>query len=109
MKNESPDDIKIRIAISLTKLLNSNKESVKQKKINNDVVKSYNKISLDTPSRKATISDIFNANKNANTKTLFPVIEVMGYTLTEFAIVYDAIKSVEIEKFKKDKKNKKDA
>ena len=32
----------------------------------------------------------------------------MGYTLTEFAVVYDAVKSDEIEKFKKERKNKKD-
>ena len=109
MKNENLDDIKIRIAISLSKLLNSNKDAVNQEKNYSDVAKSYNKISLGTPSRKATVSDIFNANTNANTKTLFPVIEVMGYTLTEFAVVYDAVKNDEIEKFKKDRKIKKDA
>lgn len=107
MKNESPQDIRIKIAISLNKLLSDSK-IISQDIINEENIGiSYNEIALNAEMRKATVSDVFNAHKSANTSTLFRIIYAMGYNLSDFSIKYDKITDLEIKNFKV--QNKKDA
>ena len=100
MKNETPKDIRIKIAISLNKLLSDSK-IISQDIINEENIGiSYNEIALNAEMRKATVSDIFNAHKSANTSTLLRIIYAMGYNLSDFSIKYDKITDLEIKNFK---------
>lgn len=100
MKNESPKDIKIKIAISLNKLLDDSK-TISQETTNEESIGiSYNEIALNAEMRKATVSDIFNAHKSANTSTLFRIIFAMGYNLSDFSKKYDTITELDVKNFK---------
>jgi len=101
MKEELIPHIKIKIAISLNRLLDASKRF---RPINNkeeEIAKSYNKIALAAYIRKATVSDIFNAKSKTapNTATLLLIIEGMGYNLNDFAIVYDSVIEADIIEF----------
>ncbi|MBF8457236.1 hypothetical protein IV494_08575 [Kaistella sp. G5-32] len=98
MKIEEQTYIKIKIAISLNKLLSCSKDSIETKEVSN-YTKSYNKIALSADLRKATVSDIFNAKSNCQIASLFPIIQAMGYSITDFAKVYDDISDSNIKKF----------
>lgn len=100
MKNDTPQDIKIKIAISLNKLLSDSKMMSKNIINEENIGVSYNEIALNAEMRKATVSDIFNAHKSANTSTLFRIIFAMGYNLSDFSIKYDKITDLEINSFK---------
>ncbi|MEZ0184650.1 hypothetical protein ACHRVK_18800 [Flavobacterium plurextorum] len=93
MKKETDENIKLRIAISLRRLLESIGEA--------PIPQSYNKIALTAYIRKATVSDTFNAKSIPNSLTLFLIVESMGFSLTDFAKVYDSIDNSEINIFKK--------
>ncbi|NWL02535.1 hypothetical protein DM790_17060 [Flavobacterium collinsii] len=93
MKKETDENIKLRIAISLRRLLESIGEA--------PVAQSYNKIALTAYIRKATVSDTFNGKSIPNSLTLFLIVESMGFSLTDFAKVYDSINNSDINTFKK--------
>jgi DNA-binding phage protein len=98
VKSEEQSNIKIKIAISLKQLLSSNKRYIAE----NDLTtfsKSYNKIALSADLRKATVSDIFNAKSNCQITSLFPIIEAMGYNLSDFSEIYDNITETNVMKF----------
>ncbi|MDL5514013.1 hypothetical protein QSE00_19515 [Arenibacter sp. M-2] len=102
MKEELIPDIKIKIAISLNKLLDATKNFRPSNNNDEEIAKSYNKIALASFLRKATVSDIFNA-KSKTTPTcgsLFLIIEAMGYTLSDFAKIYDSVTTIDIKDFK---------
>ncbi|TGD58967.1 hypothetical protein [Flavobacterium humi] len=101
MKENSTEHIKIKTAISLKKLLASIQNSAQVKNADNSIVKSYNDIALNADIRKATVSNTFNANSIADSTTLILIIEAMGFSLTDFAKIYDSIKDSEILTFKK--------
>ena len=104
---ETQENIKIKIAISLNKLLDYSKETIKGINTIEEINISYSEIADNSDVRKATVSDIFNAKKSANTYTLFRIIKAMGYELNDFSKKYDKISDTEILNFKT--KNKKDA
>lgn len=104
---ETHGNIRIKIAISLNQLLNDSKNSVSINKTVMELNISYSQIADISNVRKATVSDVFNAKKSANTFTLFRIIEAMGYKLYDFSLKYDKISDLEIQNFKS--KNKNDA
>lgn len=97
---ETQENIKIKIAISLNKLAEFSKKKMQghsdMKKLNT----SYSEIADSSNIRKATVSDIFNAKKSANSFTLFSIIRAMGYQITDFGNQYDKITDEEIINFK---------
>ncbi len=94
------ENIKIKIAITLNKLLVSNKA---KKQEDETEAKSYNQIALIADIRKATVSNVFNGKSIPNSVTLISIIEALGYGLQDFAVVYDSIKYSKIEKFKEER------
>ena len=104
---ETQENIKIKIAISLNKLLNDSKNAASGNKTGVELNISYSEIADISDIRKATVSDIFNAKKSANTFTLFRIVKAMGYKLYDFSIKYDKISDQEIKNFRL--KTKKDA
>lgn len=102
---ETQENIKIKIAISLNALANYTKENLQNNTSGKKPHISYSEIADSCNMRKATVSDIFNANKTANSFTLFSIIKAMGYELIDFAKVYDRITNRDIINFK----TKKDA
>jgi hypothetical protein len=93
VKKETDENIKLKIAVSLRKLL----ETIE----GYPVAQSYNKIALTAYVRKATVSDAFNAKSIPNSLTLFLIIEAMGFSITDFAKVYDSIENSDLIEFKK--------
>lgn len=104
---ETQENIKIKIAISLNLLLDDSKKNIHSTKTGEELNISYSEIADNSNIRKATVSDIFNAKKSANTFTLFRIIKAMGYKLGDFSKKYDKISDSDIIKFKH--KNRKDA
>lgn len=100
MKEKVERTIKIKIAICLNKFLQRNKELYEADKKNKDIAKSYNDIALNADLRKATVSDVFNGKNMPEITTLFPILEAMGYTLIDFATLYNSIKTSDVENFK---------
>ncbi len=103
MKNELISNINIQIAISLKRLLETNRNIFPNKGSDEEVIRSYNEIALQADIRKATVSDAFNAKTKfgPNATTLILIVETMGYNLNDFAVLYDSITEVEIAEFKK--------
>lgn len=105
MKNELISNINIQIAISLKRLLDTNRNIFPNKGSDSDeeIIRSYNEIALQADIRKATVSDAFNAKSKSgpNATTLILIVESMGYNLNDFAVLYDSITEVEIAEFKK--------
>ena len=97
---ETQENIKIKIAISLHKLLDISKRNIPGVKTGEELNISYSEIADNSDIRKATVSDIFNAKKSANTFTLFRIVKAMGYELSDFATKYDKITDKEIINFK---------
>ncbi|RTE54142.1 hypothetical protein EHW67_09475 [Arenibacter aquaticus] len=102
MKEELIPDIKFRIAISLNRLLDTTKQFRPNRNNDEEIAESYNKIALASFLRKATVSDIFNAKSKTSpaTGSLLLIIEAMGYSLGDFAKIYDSVTKTDIEKFK---------
>lgn len=92
VKKETDENIKLRIAVSLRRLLESTGQ--------HPVQHSYNKIALTAYIRKATVSDTFNAKSIPNSLTLFLIVEAMGFSLTDFAKIYDSIENSDLVLFK---------
>jgi|SRR5690606_4618141 len=102
MKKQIEDIIKIKIAISLRKLLNRNKSMFSSKENRKDIVDSYDKISMNADIRKATVSSAFNGETRTSMTTLILIIEAMEYNLKDFAEVYEKVTDKEIDSFKKE-------
>ncbi|MDI5894818.1 hypothetical protein [Flavobacterium algoritolerans] len=93
VKKDLEEHIKVKIATSLHKLLQSNGKDA--------VAQSYNDIAIAADIRKATVSDTFNAKSSPNSSTLILILEAMGYSLRDFAHIYDTIKDSEVLAFKR--------
>ncbi|MBJ2126354.1 hypothetical protein [Flavobacterium sp. IB48] len=93
VKKELDDYTKLKIAISLRRLLESNGSLPS--------TQSYNKIALAANIRKATVSDTFNAKSIPNSLTLFLIIEAIGFSLTDFSKIYDTLRDIDINIFRK--------
>ncbi|TRW23626.1 hypothetical protein FMM05_13275 [Flavobacterium zepuense] len=98
VKEELEENIKLKTAASLRKLINCEDIAV--------LSDSYNKIALAIGMRKGTVSDTFNANSKPSSSTLFMIINAMGYSLSDFAKVYESLTDVEVKEFKVSKNQK---
>jgi len=98
VKKELEENIKFKIAASLRKLINC--EDIEL------LSDSYNQIALAIDMRKGTVSDTFNANSKPSSSTLIMIINAMGYSLNDFAKVYESITEAEIKGFKKSRQKK---
>lgn len=96
---ETQRNIRIKVALSLNKLLEIKKQIVLKAGDSGDLKYSYSEIADKSNIRKATVSDIFNAKKSANTYTLFRIVYAMGYTLIDFAKTYEEIDEIDIKRF----------
>jgi GH24 family phage-related lysozyme (muramidase) len=104
MKDEAANNIPIKIAIALSRLLEKNKALQTDTNKVSEIADSYNKICLNSGLRKATVSDIFNAKStNVRASTLVLVLNGMNYRLQDFAIIYDSLNKADIELFLKQK------
>lgn len=101
MEERNEEHIRIKIAITLQRLLQANKKAKSTNKNNLNNATSYNQIALNADIRKATVSSIFNAQSTPNTITLFSIIEAMGFTLREFSEIYENLSIKEIISFKR--------
>ncbi|ADF54395.1 hypothetical protein [Zunongwangia profunda] len=107
MEEKAINHIKLRASLALNKLL-------LQSKLFKDLdfddttkfAKSYGKISANADLRKATVSDNFNAKSDVRFSTLTSIVEGMGFTLSEFAKIYDSIKKTEMDQFAEALNNK---
>lgn len=98
------DDIsKIKIALSLKKLLLRNKKEFIEGGTEEDIVRSYNNIAVDAELRKATVSDIFNAKSQPKLRTVLLIVEAMKYSFTDFAKEYESVSTKDIDAFLSDK------
>jgi DNA-binding phage protein len=93
VKKDLEEHIKVKIVISLHKLLQSNGKDA--------VTQSYNDIANAADIRKATVSDTFNGKSSPNSSTLILILKAMGYSLSDFAHIYDTIKDSEVLAFKR--------
>ena len=93
MKKELEENIKFRTAASLRRLINC--EDIEL------LSDSYNQIALAIDMRKGTVSDTFNAKSKPSSSTLIMIVNAMGYSLTDFAKVYETITETEVLEFKK--------
>ncbi|MFH6960654.1 hypothetical protein ACHRV1_24930 [Flavobacterium aquidurense] len=101
MKKIDEENIKLKTAISLRRLLESNKNYPHNENDVDAIVKSYGKISDEGDIRKATVSNILNAKSVAKSTTLILILEAMGFSLTDFAKTYYSISEPDIVAFKK--------
>ncbi|SHL04710.1 hypothetical protein [Flavobacterium chilense] len=101
VKKISEENIKLKTALSLRRLLESNKNYPHNENDVDIIVKSYGKISDEGDIRKATVSNILNAKSVAKSTTLILILEAMGFSLTDFAKTYYSISESDIVAFKK--------
>jgi len=101
MKKELISYINIKIAITLNKLLIQINKTHQLNNSDEEVINSYNQIALEAGIRKATVSDTFNAKSKSgpNSTTVILIIEAMGYSLLDFAKIYDSVTDIEIKNF----------
>ncbi|KUJ62029.1 hypothetical protein AR687_10785 [Flavobacteriaceae bacterium CRH] len=101
VKKINEENIKLKTAISLRRLLESNKNYPHNENDIDAIVKSYGKISDEGDIRKATVSNILNAKSVAKSTTLILILEAMGFSLTDFAKTYYSINESDIFAFQK--------
>lgn len=99
MKQELEEQIRIKIAISLNKLLKTSKGRGLSEDSKVDIPDTYNKIALLADLRKATVSDTFNAKSTPNSATLILIVEAMGFDLIDFSNIYCSIVESELSDF----------
>lgn len=113
MKDNPDTLISIKIAVALSKILDEQraKGSSHARIANNPdhIINSYAKIALEAGLRKATVSDLFNANKYPRASTLVNVLSALGKTMTDFGKYYDRVTDSDIQKFKERSNLKKPA
>jgi len=96
MKKELEELIRIKIAISLRRLLENSKKFLQS---DGDIAHSYNQIAIITGLRKGTVSDTFNAKSTPGSSTLILIVESMGFDLRDFSKLYCSITENEIKSF----------
>ena len=97
MKKELEELIRIKIAISLRRLLENSKKFLQS---DDDIAQSYNQIAIITGLRKGTVSDTFNAKSTPGSSTLILIVESMGFDLRDFSKLYYSINENEVQRFK---------
>lgn len=98
METNSEAFIQCKVAITLRKLLAKIKECETSTENKSDVINSYQKIANNTNFnlRKATVTAAFSGKTKSAMTTVISIVISMGYTMGEFAIVYDSISNEEI-------------
>lgn len=86
---------KIKIILSLKKLLENGKKLQKEIK-GNKIVYSYHGVASNALLRKATINDTLNGHTSPKAVTLVSIVEGMGFTMTDFSKEFDNISEDEI-------------
>jgi len=98
MEKNSEAFIQCKVAITLRSLLGKikNSETATENKI--DVINSYQKIATNTNFnlRKATVTAAFSGKTKSAMTTVISIVISMGYTMVEFAIMYDSISDKEV-------------
>lgn len=87
---------KIKIILSLKKLLENGKKLQKEIK-GNKIVYSYHGVASSALLRKATINDTLNGHTSPKAVTLISIVEGMGFTMTDFSKEFDNISDEEIQ------------
>lgn len=93
MKKDREENIKIKVAACLQKLMSSADKELS--------ARSYNKIAIISDLRKATVSDTFNAKTIPSTLTLILILDAMEKSLSDFSKVYETITDSELLAFKR--------
>jgi len=93
--NNEQNIYKIKIIISLKKLLERGKNLQKEVR-DNKVVYSYHGVASSALLRKATINDTLNGITSPKATTLISIVEAMEFTMTDFGKVFDSISEEEI-------------
>lgn len=86
---------KIKIILSLKKLLENGKKLQKEIK-GNKIIYSYHGVASNALLRKATINDTLNGHTSPKAVTLISIVEGMGFTMTDFSKEFDNISEDEI-------------
>ncbi|MDQ1162957.1 hypothetical protein QE422_003325 [Chryseobacterium sp. SORGH_AS 447] len=89
---------KIKIILSLKKLLEKGKNLQKEFK-DNKIVYSYHGVASNALLRKATVNDTLNGNTIPKATTLISIVEGMGFTMTDFSKEFDNITEVDIKTY----------
>lgn len=97
--NNEQNIYKIKVIISLKKLLERGKNLQKEVK-DNKVVYSYHGVASSALLRKATINDTLNGITSPKATTLISIVEAMEFTMTDFGKVFDSISEEEILDYK---------
>ncbi|MDR6514601.1 hypothetical protein [Chryseobacterium camelliae] len=92
---------KIKIILSLKKLLEKGKNLQKEFK-DNKIVYSYHGVASNALLRKATVNDTLNGNTMPKAVTLISIVEGMGFTMTDFSKEFDTISEEEIKLYLQD-------
>ncbi|WP_123911926.1 hypothetical protein [Chryseobacterium shigense] len=96
--NTEQNVYKIKIIISIKKLLERGKSLQKDRK-DNKVVYSYHGVASNALLRKATINDTLNGITSPKATTLISIIEAMEFTMTDFGKEFDGISDEEIKAY----------
>ena len=98
MGKDQQDLINVKTVISLRILLKRNKALPisKKEKSQKNIPISYGDIAKNAGVRKATVTKAFNVDGNLYSTTLFNLIFALGYTLMDFAKVYESITDIDI-------------
>ncbi|KGO10013.1 hypothetical protein KS04_12000 [Elizabethkingia miricola] len=104
MIKESEKIIIIKTAITLRKMLSNNKSSSAKADVSVDIVNSYDKIAANSNSEltKATVNSAFSGKKRSTMATIVLIVESMGYTMIDFAEIYDQLSERDAKKFREE-------
>jgi hypothetical protein len=104
MIKESEKIIIIKTAITLRKMLSNNKSSSAKSNGSVDIVNSYDKIAANSNSEltKATVNGAFSGKKRSTMATIVLIVESMGYTMIDFAGIYDKLSERDVIKFREE-------
>lgn len=104
MIKESEKIIIIKTAITLRKMLSNNKSSSAKSDGSMDIVNSYDKIAANSNSEltKATVNGAFSGKKRSTMATIVLIVESMGYTMINFAEIYDKLSERDVSKFREE-------
>lgn len=92
---------KIKIILSLKRLLENGKKLQKEIK-GNKIVFSYHGVASNALLRKATVNDTLNGHTSPKAVTLISIVEGMGFTMTDFSKEFDTISEEEIKIYLQD-------
>lgn len=96
-KNKTARLLHLKVIITLRKMLILNKKAQSNDDYSvEDQPATYRNLYYNSDIREATISDTFNGKTLPTITTLLVLIEKMGYTLKEFAEIFEEVTEAEI-------------